>query len=433
MILAPGFEPFDPSKFDSYNYANHPNVITSMEMERLLSASGPTGGHLTRLSDHKEPKKIAWFQCVGSRDLNRCDNAFCSSVCCMYAIKEAVIAKEHAGDDLDCAVFYMDIRTHGKDFERFYNGAKDQGVRFIRSRVHTVDGIPGSDDLSIRYVLDNGEMVTETFDMIVLSIGLQTSQSVIDMAQRLNIEMTEGHFCKTDTFEPVATSKPGIYVCGAFQGPQGHPPIRGGCLGRSNAAAGEILSEARNTLTLTKEIIPETNVINERPRIGVFVCHCGINISGVVDVQSVADYAATLPYVEYTTTNLYTCSQDTQDIMTDIIKEKNLNRVVVAACTPKTHEPLFQETLINAGLNKYLFEMANIRNQDSWGAQKQSGTGNPQSQGFDANGRIQGGPHGAAGRSGTGGQPDRPGNRRRHFRHDGRQEPRQAGLCHPSR
>jgi len=365
IILAPGFEPFDPSKFDSYNYADHPNIITAMEMERMLSASGPTEGHLVRASDHKEPKKIAWFQCVGSRDLNRCDNAYCSSVCCMYAIKEAVIAKEHAGDDLDCAVFYMDIRTHGKDFERFYDGAKEDGVRFIRSRVHSIDPVSGSDDLSVRYVLDNGEVAIETFDLIVLSIGLQTDKQTVALAEKLGLDLTAGNFCKTSTFEPVETSREGIYVCGAFQGPKDIPQSVVDASAAASAA-GEILSTARDTLTRAKEVIPETNVINERPRIGVFVCHCGINIAGVVDVKSVASYAAELPYVEYTDTNLYSCSQDTQDALTGIIKQKNLNRVVIAACTPKTHEPLFQETLINAGLNKYLFEMANIRNQDSW-------------------------------------------------------------------
>ena len=365
IILAPGFEPFDPSKFDTYQYAQHPNVITAMEMERILSASGPTGGHLIRMSDHKEPKKIAWFQCVGSRDLNRCDNAYCSSVCCMYAIKEAVIAKEHSGDDLDCAVFYMDIRTHGKDFERFYNNAKQDGVRFIRSRVHSIDPIRGTDDLSVRYVMDNGEMETESFDMIVLSIGLETDKNTVALAKQLGIELTAGNFCKTSTFEPVATSREGIYVCGAFQGPKDIPQSVVDASAAASAA-GEILSEARNTLTKVKAEIPETNVINERPRIGVFVCHCGINIAGVVDVKAVAEYAASLPYVEYTDTNLYSCSQDTQEALSGLIKQKNLNRVVVAACTPKTHEPLFQETLINAGLNKYLFEMANIRNQDSW-------------------------------------------------------------------
>ena len=366
VILAPGFIPFDPSRFDNYQYANLPNVITSMEFERILSASGPTMGHITRRSkDNKEPKKIAWFQCVGSRDINKCDNFYCSSVCCMYAVKEAVVAKEHAGDDLDCAIFFMDMRTHGKEFERFYENAKKHGVRFIRSRVHTVNPVPETDDLEIRYVTESGELKTEIFDMIVLSIGLETSPGVINLADKLGIELTEGNFCKTETFEPVATSKEGIFVCGAFQGPKDIPQS---VVDSSAAAAsaGEILALARNTLTQSKEVVPEINVMNERPRIGVFVCMCGINIAGVVDVPSVAEYAATLPYVEFATDNLYSCSQDTQEAITQIIKEKNLTRVVVAACTPKTHEPLFQETLVNAGLNKYLFEMCNIRNQDSW-------------------------------------------------------------------
>ncbi len=366
VILSPGFEPFDPSKFDAYNYANHPNVISSMEFERILSASGPTEGHLVRMSDHKEPKKIAWFQCVGSRDLNRCDNSYCSSVCCMYAIKEAVIAKEHAGSDLDCAIFFMDMRTHGKDFEKFYESARDvHGVRFIRSRVHTIDPVPETDDLSVRYVTEDGELKTEIFDQVVLSIGLQTSPELIELANKLDIELTDGNFCKTDSFEPVTTSKEGIYVCGAFQGPKDIPQSVVDASAAASAA-GEILSDARNTVTKTPEVIPETDITGQRPKIGVFVCKCGINIAGVVDVPAVTEYAASLPYVEYITNNLYSCSQDTQETIAQIIKEKGLNRVVVAACTPMTHEPLFQETLINAGLNKYLFEMCNIRNQDSW-------------------------------------------------------------------
>ena len=367
VVLAPGFTPFDPSKFDNYQYAKLPNVITSMEFERILSASGPTTGHITRQSkDKREPKKIAWFQCVGSRDMNKCDNSYCSSVCCMYAIKEAVIAKEHQGDDLDCAVFYMDMRTHGKEFERFYDSAKEKhGVRFIRSKVHSVTPVGDTDDLEIRYVTDDGKLKVEVFDMIVLSVGMETSPEIVDLAQRLDIELTPGKFCQTQTFAPVDTSRKGVFVCGAFQGPKDIPQS---VVDSSAAAtaAGEILTQARNTLTRTAEVIPETNVANERPRIGVFVCRCGINIAGVVDVPSVAEYAATLPYVEYATDNLYSCSQDTQETISQIVKEKNLNRVVVAACTPKTHEPLFQETLINAGLNKYLFEMANIRNHNSW-------------------------------------------------------------------
>jgi heterodisulfide reductase subunit A len=366
VILAPGFRAFDPGQYETYAYARHPNVITSMEFERILSATGPYQGHLVRPSDHQAPRKIAWLQCVGSRDVHKCDHGYCSAVCCMYAVKEAVIAKEHAGGDLDCAVFFMDMRTHGKDFERYYDEAKEkQGVRFIRSRVPTLEGVPGTDDLLIPYVNEKGEVVQETFDLVVLSVGLETAPEVVGLAAELGIALTEGQFCLTDTFRPVATSREGIYVCGTFQGPKDIPQS---VIEASSAAAeaGGLLREARNTLTRTREIPPERTVSGERPRVGVFVCQCGINIGGVVNVAAVRDYASSLPYVEYVTDNLFSCSTDTQESMAQVIKERGLNRIVVAACTPKTHEPLFQETLVDAGLNKYLFEMTNIRNQDSW-------------------------------------------------------------------
>ena len=365
VVLSPGFEPYDPSGLDYYGYDRSANVVTAMQFERLLSASGPTQGHLVRPSDHQEPKKIAWLQCVGSRDTNRCDNPYCSSVCCMYAIKEAVIAREHAGPELSCTIFNMDIRTHGKEFERYYDQAKNQGVRFLKTRIHSVDTLPDSDALSLRYVTDQGTAISEEFDIVVLSVGLETAPEVVNLAQRLDIALTPGNFSKTGSFTPVATSRPGIFVCGAFQGPRDIPQSVVDSSAAA-AAAGALLAPARNTKTLSPEEIPQTNVIGEPPRIGVFVCNCGSNIAGVVDVKAVRDYAADLPFVVYCTDNLYTCSQDTQDNMVEMIREHNLNRIVVAACTPKTHEPLFQETLISAGLNKYLFEMTNIRNQNSW-------------------------------------------------------------------
>jgi heterodisulfide reductase subunit A len=284
----------------------------------------------------------------------------------MYAIKEAVIAKEHSGGDLDCAIFYMDMRTHGKDFERYYDAAREKhGVRFIRSRVHSVEAISQTEDLSVKYATEEGELRQEAFDMIVLSVGLETSPEVMELARKLGIDLTESQFCRTSSFAPVATSREGFYVCGAFQGPKDIPQS---VIEASSAAAraGALLSSGRNTLTKAKEVPEQKDIRGERPRIGVFVCNCGINIGSVVDVPAVRDYAKKLPYVEYVADNLYSCSQDTQDTMAQVIKANNLNRIVVAACTPKTHEPLFQETLVNAGLNKYLFEMTNIRNQDSW-------------------------------------------------------------------
>jgi len=364
VILSTGDEVFDPTKVDTYHYATLPNVVTSLEFERILSASGPYRGRLMRPYDREEPAKIAWLQCIGSRDLNQTDNPYCSSVCCMYAIKEAVIAKEHAHAPLDAAVFYMDIRSYGKDFERYYERAKEHGIRFIRSRIHSI--MPeGDGNLEIHYVNEKGELHSEIFNMVVLSVGFQVSRETMELAKRLGVELDAHHFVKTESFAPVATSRSGVYVCGSIQGPKDIPQS---VMEASAAAAasGVLLSESRWTRTRKKELPLELNVKGDRPRIGVFVCHCGINIGGVVNVPEVRDYAGSLPYVVYVEDNLYTCSQDTQVKMAQVIEEQGINRVVVAACTPRTHEPLFQETLLNAGINKYLFEMANIRNQDSW-------------------------------------------------------------------
>lgn len=365
IIIAPGFTPFDPSPHAHYNYFNHPNVVTSLEFERLLSASGPFHGHLVRLSDHKEPKKIAWLQCTGSRDMNTCDNSYCSSVCCMYAVKQTVIAKEHSSSSLDAAVFYMDMRTYGKDFDRYYMRAKNEShVRFIRSRIHTVED-DENDNLRLRYVTETGEPIEEIFDMVVLSVGLISGPQNIELAEKLGIELNPHNFAKTLDLSPVETSRKGIYVCGVFQGPKDIPQSVTEASAAA-ACASETLAPARGTLARIKTLPPETDVKGQEPRIGVFVCNCGINIGGIADVPGVRDFAATLPHVVHVEDNLFTCSQDTQDKMKRVIIEKQINRVVVASCSPRTHEPLFQETIREAGLNKYLFEMANIRDQNTW-------------------------------------------------------------------
>jgi heterodisulfide reductase subunit A-like polyferredoxin len=367
VILCPGSEAFDPTPFRQfYHYGKNPNVITSLEFERILSASGPTMGHLVKLSDHTEPKRIAWLQCVGSRDVNRCGNGYCSSVCCMYAIKEAMIAKEHAGGNLDCAIFNMDIRSFGKDYEKYYLRAKDRaGVRFVKSRIHTIDEVPETRELVIRYVDDGGAIQKETFDMVVLSIGLQVPQSSVDLAGRLHVDLGKYRFASTHPFAPVESSRPGVYVGGVFQGPKDIPSS---VIEASAAAcaAGANLAPARYSCTKTVVIPEEMPVEGLTPRIGVFVCNCGINIAGVVDVPAVQEYSTTLPNVVYAGQNLFSCSQDAQDLMKELIREHQLNRVVVASCSPKTHEAIFMDTLQACGLNKYLFEMANIRNQDSW-------------------------------------------------------------------
>ena len=366
IVLACGSGAYNPIVYDTYGYSHSTNIVTSLEFERILSASGPYGGHLLRPSDKTTPQKIAWLQCVGSRDTHIGARGYCSGVCCTYAIKEAILAKEHSQNGLDAAIFYIDIRTFGKDFERYYNRAKnDLGIRFVKSRITHVEPMNVNGRHLIRFVDAAGHTRAEEFDIIVLSVGLGVLDQTISTSKKMGIDLNHYQFARTAGFDPVQSSRPGIYVCGAFQEPKDIPSS----VIDASAAAGKVgtrLSDSRWTLTKTRELPAEIDVKGEPARIGVFVCCCGTNIAGFVDVPAVVKFVKTLPNVVYAEQNMFSCSQDTQSQISSIIKEHRLNRVVVAACTPKTHEPLFQETLTNGGLNKYLFEMANIRNQCSW-------------------------------------------------------------------
>ena len=371
LILATGFKSYDPRLLDNYCYSQYPDVITSMEFERMLSATGPSGGHLIRPSSRQQknlpethPKKIAWLQCVGSREINRNKNEYCSSVCCMYAVKQAIISKDH-DKSLDCTIFYMDMRTQGKNFDHYLESAREQGVHFIPSRIHSIEKSAHSDELRLRYVEDDGKPKEAFFDLVILSTGLEISSDSARLSEKLGVKTDKHSFISTDSFHPVSTSVPGIYACGALTGPKDIPQS---VMEASAAAcaATEKLATARNIRTRSIEPVAQRNIARQETRIGVFVCNCGTNIGAVVRVPEVAAFAKTLPCVVYVEENLFTCSQDTQDKLAEVIREQDLNRVVIAACTPITHESLFQETLINAGLNKYLVEMANIRNHDSW-------------------------------------------------------------------
>jgi heterodisulfide reductase subunit A len=367
IIAAPGFQVFDPQKYDGYHYPGHPNVVTGLEFERLLSEAGPYGGCLLRPSDQQEPKRIAWLQCVGSRDLHHCDNSYCSDVCCMYAIKQAVVAKGHSINPLDTVIFFMDMRTTGKNYERYYLRAEQEsGVRFIRSRVHSIDKLPNSDDLAIRYLTEQGELKSETFDMVVLSVGLETSPDGLRLAETLGVEINpKTRFANTSPFAPVSTNRPGIFVCGVFQGPKDIPSSTMEASAAA-AAVGELLAPARGTALQVTEIPPETDINGQDPRVGVFFCNCGGSMGEAIDSQTLGEYVATLPGVVFTDQNPFACSANAQDNMLNAIKEHKLNRVVVAACSPRLFGPMFRQTIQQAGLNPYLLEMANIRDQAAW-------------------------------------------------------------------
>jgi len=372
IILSPGYEVFDATEKPEFGYGVFDNVVTSIEFERLLSASGPYRGHLLRPSDGTIPEKIAFIQCVGSRDTT-CGNDYCSSICCMYATKEAIIAKEHVGF-IKPTIFYMDVRAHGKGFDLYFERAKEEyGVRFIRCMVSRIRERFKTKDLVVTYIDEAGEIKQEEFDLVVLSVGMVPSQKVIELAKRVGVEVDRYGFCKTNSLTPLSTSRSGIYACGAFQGPKDIPETVAQASGAVACASG-VISEARGTLTVKKEYPEEVDVRDGEPRIGVFVCHCGINIGGFVNVPEVMEYARSLPNVVFADQNLYTCSQDTQEKIKGAVEEHRLNRVVVASCSPRTHEPLFQETIREAHLNKFLFEMANIRDQCSWVHMRDKGT-----------------------------------------------------------
>lgn len=361
VILTPGFGRIDDEVLSRYGFGKYPDVLTSIEFERLTCASGPTEGTIVRPSDQRHPKHIAFLQCIGSRD-ETCGNGYCSSVCCMYAIKEASVAKEH-DPDLDITIFYMDMRTQGKEFDASRQRAREKyGIKFVRSRIAGIQ--EQGDQLRISYVDGRGAHHGESFDMVVLSEGLESPEGADDLARSCGIDINKYEFCSTQAFTPLQTSRQGIFVAGAFGGPKDIPESVTEATG-AVASVDSLLNKVRGSQVEKKEY-PAELVIGDEPRIGVFVCHCGSNIAGVIDVAAVREYASTLDGVVYADQSLYSCAQDAQQILKEKIKEHNLNRVIVSACTPRTHEPLFQETLRDTGLNRALFEMVNIRDQCSW-------------------------------------------------------------------
>jgi heterodisulfide reductase subunit A-like polyferredoxin len=365
VVLAPGYQAYRAELSQEYGLGRYPNVVTALQFERLLSASGPTAGHVLRPSDGKPAHRIAFLQCVGSRDQS---HDYCSAVCCMYAAKEAVMAREH-DPETQVHVFMMDMRAFSKGYEAYYQRARQQyGIQYTRCRISALAEEPASGDLALRYWADDGpdpRMRQEAFDLVVLSVGMEISEPVRKLGRDLGIELDEYGFCHTALFNPLETSRPGIFAAGPFREPKDIPESVVEASGAA-ARAAALLSPARHTLARHAEFPPERDVSSEEPRVGVFVCHCGSNIGGFLDVPGVADYARSLPHVAHAENNLYTCSQDSIARITERVKELGLNRVVVASCTPRTHAPLFQDSIRAAGLNPALFDMANIRNQCSW-------------------------------------------------------------------
>ncbi len=320
VIASPGFEIFDARLKEEYGYGRYPNVLTSLEFERVLSASGPFGGHVQRPSDGREPKRVAWIQCVGSRDAS-INREYCSYVCCMYATKQAIIAKEHLAG-LEPTIFFIDIRAQGKGFDRYYERARgEHGVRYVRSLISRVAQDPQTRDLQISYIDEDNRFQTEEFDLVILSVGLTPHSQSGPLAKCLEIRTDRFGFCVNPPLDTVGTTRPGIFVGGVFQNPKDIPETVTQASGAA-AAAAALLTEARGTQIKEVFFPEERSVQAEEARIGVFICHCGINIAGIVDVAQVSEYARTLPGVVYTDHLLFTCSTDSQERMLQLIKEQ---------------------------------------------------------------------------------------------------------------
>jgi heterodisulfide reductase subunit A-like polyferredoxin len=362
VVLSPGYTLYDPNRSPELGYGRYANVITALEFERMLSASGPTQGHVARPSDGAAPRRIAFLQCVGSRDQQ---HRYCSSVCCMYAAKEAMLAMEHV-PGVEVHIFQMDTRAFGKNFDAYYQRAIEHGVIYHNFRLSTVREDPATNEIVARYPAADGTLAEMRFDMLVLSVGMEPPEDVGALAETVGIELNEHGFARRQPFRPVESSREGVLVCGTFAEPKDIPDsvVEAGAAAASALA---LIGQARGTQVeapaypFEQEISPA-----DKPRIGCFVCSCGNNIAGVIDVAAVTEYAATLAGVVHAENTTYTCSADSLKLIQERIDEHGLNRVLVASCTPRTHEPIFRETIRGAGLNPYLFEMANIRDQGSW-------------------------------------------------------------------
>lgn len=385
IVLAVGFQPYDPGGLEEFGYGRYPNLLHALQYERLASRSGPTEGLVARPSDGRTPRSIAWLQCIGSRDQNY---SFCSSICCMYATKEAMLAKQRLGDDVECSMFIMDERAFNKEYSAYFAKARERyGIRYIRCRVSAVNEDPLTHDLLLSYASPDGHIRRDRFDMVVLAAGLQPPDSARRLAELLDIELNSHGFCETDKFTPLQTTRPGVFVCGAFSSPK---EIAETIIDASGAAA-EVMRLLNNQLgafpytrewpfLTTSDLPPERDVSHGPPRVGVFACSCGSTISRDIDLAALAQEAAHWPGVALAEVVDFACFPEALEHVRARIGEADLNRVVVAACSNRTHEPLFHRTIRLAGLNPYLLELVNLRDQCARVHQKQSRLANRKAQ-----------------------------------------------------
>lgn len=356
IILSTGFEGFDPRSATQYGYKRYPNVITSIELERILSPNGPTNGKLLRPSDGKLPESIAFLQCVGSRDVER---NYCSSACCMYAIKEASLIKE-ANSGAEIYIFFMDLRNFGKGFYRYYEQTKEKcGINFVRSRIPVVKEEPKSRNLILPFKAEDGSITQRQFELVVLSVGQTPSPRLKELSSILGVKLNKHGFCWTDKFSPVETSEEGIYVCGSASGPKDISDT----LVEASAAARQISRWGGKSKAM-EDKSPGTTP--EEARIAIFLCNCGGEIASVIDLKEMAKFSQELPGVICVEEVSYLCQKEILTSMKKKIEECQANRAILATCIPFIRNRLPQQVAADTGLDPSLVQSLDIREGAAW-------------------------------------------------------------------
>jgi heterodisulfide reductase subunit A len=362
VLLCPGFVPFDARIKGEFGYGFYDNVLSSIEFERMVSLAGSTQARLKRPSDDRPPRRLAFIHCVGSRD-NNCGAGYCSSVCCMYTAKQVSVAKKLV-PDLEVTVFYMDIRAFGKDFERYIEEVQSRpGVTYRRSMVSSIHQYQQSRNLRLSYVGEDGSLREEDFDMVVLSVGFAPPEGFQKLGQALGIKQNEYGFAVTSDFTPTLASRPGVFVGGAFREPKDVPET----VVEAAAAAGEVarlLAKGKATEKWTVEAsMPQRDVSDEEPRMGVFVCHCNGGLDGLMDTAQVAAHTQGLWGVALAQVVEDACTPVGLAAIERAIADGQLNRVVIAGCSSRLYTAEFEALMARAGLDSRLMERANLREQ----------------------------------------------------------------------
>jgi len=367
IILTPGFEPFDARRKGEYGFGHYDNVLTSIQFERMVSIAGSTGATIVRPSDGQMPRRVAFIQCVGSRD-DSIGCGYCSSVCCMYTAKQVAVAKR-LYPDLDVTVFFMDIRAHGKDFDEYFDSVEAlPGVTYRRSMVSSIHQYQQTRNLQLSYVAEDGSFQDEDFDMVVLATGFAPPLGFQQLGQSLGVELNPYGFCVTDTFAPIESSRPGILVGGAFREPKDIPET----VAEASAVAAGAAQLLGNPSSPSLPPIggdrggEDRDISYERPCVGVFLCDCRGEIGEVIDLEALAAHAREFRDVALVQSLDNACLASGREQIGQAIAEHKLNRVVVAGCAPRLYEAAFERMMRDAGLIPDLLERVNLRGECAW-------------------------------------------------------------------